>query len=502
MAEDPRPQRPAPPLTPPKVAPPRSAPRGSGLALKPTTLVAAAVATLLLLAAGMFWVLPAMVTSSNPADQGAGQAAAPTAAAPAAPPTDEEAVALQKAKRQAEALLGQLLRTQAELLDAKVEIWAETEFDQLLTQLAAGDTQFENQAYHQALASYQAVEAGFQALQDSRPQRLARALEQGEATLEVNAVERAIAHFGIALALAPDHPQASRGLARAQARPEVLAHMESGETHRRQGALEEARKAFVAALQRDPAYGPAQRALRAVEAEIIDQRFAQAMSGGYQALDAGRFDDAAKAFAAARRLKPNATETDDAMARLEQARQKARLTVLQAAAARDVAAEAWAAAVDAYQEALAIDPNIAFAVQGLAEAAPRARMDAAAQGFITQPQRLYSPQPRANAQELLDSMARVEQPGPKLQAQKAKLSALLAAATTPVPVRIASDGQTEVSLFGIGKLGQFNEQAMKLLPGDYVAFGSRKGYRDVRLEFSVRPGDDAKSITVMCKEPV
>jgi len=42
---------------------------------------------------------------------------------------------------------------------------------------------------------------------------------------------------------------------------------------------------------------------------------------------------------------------------------------------------------------------------------------------------------------------------------------------------------TDVSIYKVGKLGNFTETELTLRPGIYVAVGSRPGYRDVRLEF-------------------
>jgi hypothetical protein len=65
-----------------------------------------------------------------------------------------------------------------------------------------------------------------------------------------------------------------------------------------------------------------------------------------------------------------------------------------------------------------------------------------------------------------------------------------------------SDNQTHVVLFRVADLGRFQQVSVKLRPGKYVAAGTRSGYRDVRVEFTVtgEPGDEP--IAVRCEEPI
>ena len=67
---------------------------------------------------------------------------------------------------------------------------------------------------------------------------------------------------------------------------------------------------------------------------------------------------------------------------------------------------------------------------------------------------------------------------------------------------LVSDSATTVSVFQIGRLGSFSTHELNLLPGVYVATGSRPGYRDVRLEFRVAPEVEMKPIIVQCEEQI
>jgi len=498
MSESGTPERPTPPVTPPKAPPPR-AQQGR----KPGMVwIAGGAGLLLLLAVGLFWGLPRYLASQDadapPRNEAVEVPSTPVVSGEVAPNEIER----QRAKRQAEAALERILRAQARLIEADVELWAPDEFDAALETLARGDSLFETEAYAQALEAYEEVEAAFEALEDSRPERFAEALRRGAEALSANDVETAIAQYRIATALDPDSSDAARGLERAEKREEVLANMETGRTRREQGELSAALEAFKAAARIDSAYEPARQAVREVEAAIAERRFSQAMSDAFDALERGDFAAAEQALARARSIRPDADALALAMQRLETERQQAQLTELRERAARQVEAEAWAEAVETYRAALEIDSNVAFAVQGLPRAHRRAELDAAFRRYLEDPTRLYSQQPLAQAEQLLENAATIEEPGTRLQAQMRELRELVAAAKTPVEVTFRSDGETTVTVFKVGELGNFQERTLTLRPGSYVAVGTRRGYRDVRQEFTVRPGEPPDPVVVICKELV
>ncbi len=78
----------------------------------------------------------------------------------------------------------------------------------------------------------------------------------------------------------------------------------------------------------------------------------------------------------------------------------------------------------------------------------------------------------------------------------------MADATRPVRVRLESDQQTEVVLYRVGRLGAFDRFELELRPGTYTAVGTRNGFRDVRREFTVRPGTQAGPFVIRCEEPI
>ena len=105
------------------------------------------------------------------------------------------------------------------------------------------------------------------------------------------------------------------------------------------------------------------------------------------------------------------------------------------------------------------------------------------------------------AEATLQQAQAIASPGPVLREQITKLQATLTYARTPVDVSFTSDGLTDVTLLSVERLGAVNSTTRTLRPGTYTALGIRTGYRDVRKDFQVVPGQEAV-IDVRCQESV
>ena len=453
-----------------------------------------AFAFLLLLAVGIVLLLPQWLPPARDVG-GAGE----SGAVPVARPTAQESVA---ARAQAEAALQSFLDLQAELELANAARWGEPNWSEAVAAAAEGDRLFGERRFAEAGERYQAARQGLQQLRDERPRLLKRALEDGWKALQANDSETAQARFERALALEPGQPEAASGLVRARQRPQVLEFMRQGQQAEAQGRPEAAREAYRQAQQLDGGYAPATQALARVEALLAEAAFRDAMSEALRELDAGRLDAAGRALARAAAVRGDDPAVQATKQRLETARRNARLSRLRRQAAAREGVEEWAAAVGLYQRALAVDARAAFAREGLSRARQRLALWQQIDHYLDAPVRLYSPEPLANARKLLAGIGEVPAGEPRLAGKVKKLQQLVAGAERPQTVTLGSDGETEVVIYHVGRLGRFRRRSVDLLPGDYTVVGSRAGYRDVRREFSVRPGQPTPTIVIRCEERI
>jgi hypothetical protein len=58
-----------------------------------------------------------------------------------------------------------------------------------------------------------------------------------------------------------------------------------------------------------------------------------------------------------------------------------------------------------------------------------------------------------------------------------------------------------VAVIGVGTFGSFTRRDVELKPGRYTVIGSRDGYRDVRRDITVSPGE-TQTVSVSCYDPL
>jgi hypothetical protein len=226
------------------------------------------------------------------------------------------------------------------------------------------------------------------------------------------------------------------------------------------------------------------------------------MSGGITALHAHDYGRARQMLLKARSIKPDSPEVNDAFAQADSALKKARIAELQNEAAASERSEDWNGALTAYQSALSLDGSIQFALQGKERALKRKEMEASIKSYLAQPGQLETDGSLNRSMALLGEARQMEPRGPRLSSLIQELDELVAAARTTVPVIIESDGETEVAVYKVGKLGRFQSKELSLRPGTYTVTGARSGYKDVRRSLSVKAGSTSLRITVTCTEKI
>jgi tetratricopeptide (TPR) repeat protein len=266
-----------------------------------------------------------------------------------------------------------------------------------------------------------------------------------------------------------------------------------------------------------------------------EDAYAKAAGEGFAALGAGRLDEARASFERARALRPNGAEAAEGLRRVASAAAGSMAPGVAPAAgvmtapgaataagvttpagassphsfasARSHAAdlesqERWQDALNAYNNILRQDRSQAFAQQGKARAQERLDLDEDLQALIDRPDLFDSSQVRNQAAALLQQAQAVPEPGPILTAQMTRIRSLLPGYDKPVRLSLTSDSVTQVEIESIGNLGAFARRDIELKPGRYTVIGTRDGYRDVRRDITVSPGEQEQTINVTCSEPI
>ena len=457
-------------------------------------------AVLLVLVAGVFFILPEYIAPAAPElSRVIPTAPTPQRMEPEVSPFAEAQIMAQR--DDAQEILAELLELQDSLQEQGVETWAAEAYAAALAQAADGDSFYQQQQYIDAQQNYQASLLALQTIEQSMPQVLAGYIEQGFDAIDNGNAAAAESAFSSALLIEPGNSSASRGLARAATLNDVMALLEQGQEAQQVGDLEAALQLFEQAVSIDRDHNEAQELVLATNQAILDRDFSEAMSRGFAMLQTNP-REAENAFNSALALKPESTE---AMTALQQAQD--RITFIAVSEQLEIAdeyvsQEQWTEALAAFEQALALDPNVVAALEGRNYSQSRSNLDNFLEATIADPLRLADEGVYRQTREVFNQAQQISSPGPRLQAQLAQIESFLRAAIQEVTVQLHSDGLTRVSVYRIAELGQFNATSLLLTPGNYIAVGVREGYRDVREEFTVSIEGEAPLVDIRCTERI
>jgi hypothetical protein len=434
------------------------------------------------------------------------QEAAVTAMAPAVPAAPAKPVlsAEEEARLRAEAeqRLADLLEQENRLNAQGVAAWGGDSWQQYETLLRTGADALLGGDPQRAVADYTQANGLGEALLARGRQTVDGALAAGATAFAAGNSALAIQQYDLVLGIDPANAVAIAGRERASRLPDVLAAMQRADEARARGDSAAALAAYREVLALDPGWEAARRASADLTAEVAGAEFERTMSQAFAALAAEDFTAAGAQFQAALALRPGSKEAADGLEQAEQGAQLDKIALTEARALAFERRELWDQAIAQYQGVLATDGDLVFAQTGLERARARAGLDAKLANLIANPTLLFGDTVLVDARALLAEAAAVPEAGPRLTSQVRDLGRLVDLASTPIAVRIESDQFTEVTLYRVGALGQFAAKSVELRPGTYTAIGSRDGYRDVRRTFTVVPGRDLPSISVICNEPI
>ena len=468
-------------------------------------VLAISLASLLLALIGVIFLLPKTVINDGlPPQAGTGseEELAPRVDTDAVDPELPERDVRVQSREQTDQILGRLLSRMRTLEGRAVQRWGGVAYKRAVAAYAAGDAAYLDNEYANAADRYQEAHDALEPLLDQVDIVFATALADAEQAIDNGDSVEALRLYELAVAISPSHATARAGLARARSLDEVLSLTEQGLALERDLELDAARLSFEQAIELDPAWAVAKNGLQRVLQSINEHEFDQRMTDGITALAENDFLGARAAFRMALELQPGSREPADGLLQVDQGIRLGNIAALEHEAASLEGGEQWLASAGAYERILELDGNLSFAQDGLGRSNQMIALHQQLDDLIAEPDRLSAPRAMQTATQLIVSITRMPDIGPRMAGQRDELSRLLKRAATPLIVRLISDNLTDVSIYKIGKLGAFAATELTLRPGTYVAVGRRRGYRDVRLEFRVGPEIDMQPIVVRCEERI
>ena len=455
---------------------------------------------LVVLMIGTVFLLPQFVSkpwlAGNPDDLPAVPESSPSTVAPST------AAELKRYRQESQGVLAEVVAMRDRLLEQNVDRWADADFSQALDKVAAGDERYGYGDYEESLELFRQARDELAALEDLGRQKLDEAKSETAAAIESLNVNVATASIELAEAIAAQDPAVQELAARVATLGQVAAHLEAGDQALARDRFQAAQTEYRKAVALDPAHQRAARSLQLAGSEVTASTFRGHMSRGFAALERHDYEGARSAFHDAGRLSPGDAAVEKALAQVDNQESAAYVHTELERAAELEKREEWREAQSIYETLLEQDSSLTDARVRLIPSRVRADLDERMTTYIEEPLRLSSEAEHRAAQTALSDARSIPNPGPRLSGQIDELNALVIAANTPVEVVFRSDNQTHVILYRVADLGQFEQVSLNLRPGKYVAAGSRSGYRDVRVEFTVTGESKDRTILVRCEEPI
>lgn len=451
------------------------------------------------LVAGTIFLLPRFVSDPWVAGDEDLPAVPEPASTTVAPSTAAE---LTRFRQDSQGVLAEIMAMRDRLQESGVEHWADVEFRQARQRVEAGDERYSYGEYEASLEEYKQARELLGELEELGRQKLGEATQEAAAAIESLNVPVAVASIELAGMIAAEDPGVQTLAARIEVLPQVVDHITAGDNAFSRDRFQEARSSYQKAVTLDPRHRRAAESLERAGREVTASAFRGHMSRGFAALERGAFDAARAAFGDAGKVYPGNPAVQQALDQVDNRetgnyvdRELARVAGLEAT-------EQWREAVKVYEILLQRDPSLADVRVRLIPARVRADLDERLEGFIAEPLKMSSESEFRAGQAALADARGIPSPGPRLSGQIEQLDELLKLANSPVDVVIRSDNQTHVVLFRVADLGRFEQRSLQLRPGRYVASGTRSGFRDVRVEFTVTGREKQEQIVVRCEEPV
>ena len=472
----------------------------------PALLVASAATGLALAGLLLFLLLPETLITSAP-QEGATPASnvQPKTgnrrnARPALAPGEQAALELMQQK--SEETAREILRLQLQLETLGIGLWAQEEYDAMTLSLDAADAAWREQAYEQALASYEGIRDRLQQLLDSSDDLLASQAETGRKALEAGKPDEALAALTIATTIDPSDADLQQLLSRAANLEEVLHLVRQAETARTNGDLDTALERFGQARDMDAEWQPARLGYEAASQALTLRQFQAAMSAGFVAISEKNYAVARESFNRAGSILPDSGEPEDALLQVQQAEHQDQINEYRVQALAHEITFDWSAAIAAYKAALAITPTLEFALAGLAAAEQRLGLRQSLETFLADPTRLQSDTGLETARDLLRKASRTSPLSEAMQGNINLLARFVSSARVKMPVTLRSDGNTSITLRKHAELGKLTSRVVYLIPGRYVIVGTRPGYRDVRKDLVLIAGKPVPEISIVSRERV
>ena len=317
-----------------------------------------------------------------------------------------------------------------------------------------------------------------------------------------NLAEEATNYIDMALNLAPNDSEMLALQSRASTLTQVLGLLQEASTARNLNRPQTELAILKQVIELDANRHEVKERITNLQAEIVKQKFTNAIRSAQTELDRGNLEKAKSETLIAKNIFPKSNDVavlENKIKLLEKEQQFSEQIQLATNASRE---DDWDKSLHHFSKAVELKPNDLVAL----ESQQAAQTIVSVTRLLGEKLRNEHRMSDINvARQVLANLKGSEQYlaySPKLKNVHEKLFARLNLYEKKVEVNVVSDNETHIIVVGVGIVGKTTGRTIQLRPGKHVFEGSRPGYRSVRVPVNIEPGSSPIETTVVCNEQI
>ena len=373
-------------------------------------------------------------------------------------------------------------------------------YGSILERTIKGDSLFTERRFDEADSEYKLALQEVKQLIDDMNTEFDHWVEQGTKALQDRDFESSLEAWTHAKAIKPLDQVVQAKLARVQLLPKVNGLIRESERARIKEDWVQALEHLNEVTKLDPlTLGITDRREEILE-RIRSQDLNDALTDGHQQLTDNNFDSAEQIFTEILVDYPENTAAQTGLQQVVRARLAAKIEALRVEAREKEDQLDMRGALKTYDEALALDNSLQFAIEGRQRVFEIISVVNDMNDTLQDPHALSADEVYDEAKNTLETAQRHRGHSEEYDKLLQSFADLVSYAGTQLPVVLISDEMTEVTLTTSHRIGSFQRHELTLRPGRYILHGTRDGWVDIRKTVIVQ--QDMDPVSIVCEEQI
>lgn len=380
--------------------------------------------------------------------------------------------------------------------------WNVEEQQNILTKKAESISAFSLGDYEQALVRLKKASENSRTLITEFDTAFGEALSNAKTLYDIDDYNASFLSISDALRLKPQSYAAQELKEKILRLPRVLENIQKAAVAHTENNLEAELKYLKEAIDSDPLRLELIDRISIVKKEIIELQFSNFIKKGLANVDQKNLLSAKRYLRKARSIFNESSEVELLSKKVKALVLSLEVESLVKEAKIESEADNWPQAELLYLKARKIQPNRMDVENGYALAKKINYLSEKLAYHLKAPHRLSSANVAEIVRNLADEARTFSAKSYLVEDQTIKLLELLKAYSTKVQVKVVSNGVTNISVRGVGKVGLTNEKTIDLKPGKYMFEGKRTGYRSKLIQVEVLPNAESIVVEILSDERI